>query len=124
MARKKANPEVTAAEHSDNLAAAVAAHRVRQYAQAADHYGHAAQAGADPVMAMGGQAECLFYLGVYDGCTDLCQQLASTVPSCGRAAHLLGLVCLKTGRTGEALDHFRRAARWGERAALLHLRGE
>jgi PAS domain S-box-containing protein len=106
-----------AKELTDGLAAM----RGREYERAAGHLHAAAEAGADPTLALGALAECYFYLGRFEKALAACDRLNAEVPNAGRAHYVRGLVRHRQGRRGEAADEFRQAARFGDAVAAACL---
>lgn len=108
----------------EKLYAAIKNMRAREYQEAAVLFAKAAEEGADPVLSLGGAAECFFYLKQDGASLDACDRLSRAVPNCGRAAHIRGLVFRRQGKTEEALHEFRWAARTGHIASIAMLRKE
>jgi tetratricopeptide (TPR) repeat protein len=98
--------------------------RAGDHRGAATHFSLAASAGADPVLSLGGEAECRYYLGHYDAALALCDRLNASAPNAGRAHTVRGLVYLRQSRTADAMNQFREAVRHGDwiAATLLPVR--
>lgn len=100
-----------------------AAMRRKDYTAAARHFDDALRSGGDVTLALGGRAECLYYAGDHDDALDCCDRLQAAVPNAARARYVRGLVWLRQGRTDEAHDQFRQAARHGDALAATLLPG-
>lgn len=109
-----------------DLSAAIAAHRRKDYAAAEKLYATALDAGADRVLAITSRAECLYQLKNDAGTLAECEKLLSPQsplfsPNCGRAMFLVHKVRERQGRTAEADEALRDAARHGDEVAQKKL---
>ena len=96
------------------LAAAIKAQKAGQFAKAIDLYDEALAARSDKTLALGGKAECLYYLGEDHKALAVCDELAAAVPSCGRANYIRGLVLLRQGHHAKAYAELRWAVTFGD----------
>jgi len=107
---------------NDPLQPAVQRLHQRDYAKAAELFETAYVDGADPILSLGGRIECLYYLQRYDEVLALCDLLAEKCPNASPAHYFRGLVYHRRGRSQEAAEELRLAARHGSVVALAKLK--
>jgi hypothetical protein len=113
--------DIVMSDVNNDLTSGLEAMRQREYRRAAESMELAASKGADPTLALGSAAECRFYLRQYPEALALCDRLNASVPNCGRAHTVRGLVMLKSGDELVAVSEFRKAAVHGDTIALTLL---
>lgn len=101
------------------LTQAIEAHRAGQYADAIVLY---ERADGDPVLVLGGLAECRFYQGDYILARATCDVLNRKVANCGLAHHIRGLCYEKEAINNLAAEEYERAVRCGFRLSAHRLK--
>lgn len=105
----------------DNLKAGIKLLHRGDYSGAADKFVLASNTGQDPVLSLGGLAECLYSQGKFDEAVSVCDDLARVVPNAGRADYIRGLVLVKRQEMDKAKEYLRSAVSKGDWVALAKL---
>lgn len=96
------------------LTEAITTQKAGRFAQAVILYDEALAQGADKTLALGGKAECLYYLQRNTESLAVCDELAKSVPNAGRANYIRGLILLREGFPERAYAELRWAVAYGE----------